>query len=50
MENEKRTVRREVILTKAEAAEIDAAAQSEGMTGATFMRFAALRLARGAGQ
>lgn len=41
---------RQVFLTKAEAREIDAAAQSEGMSAAMFIRFAALRLARGAGE
>ncbi len=39
----------QVFLTKTEAMEIDAAAQSEGMSAAMFLRFAALRLARGAG-
>ncbi len=47
---EKRTEAVEVSLTPSEKAEIIAAARSEGMQVSPFLRFAALRLARGAGQ
>jgi uncharacterized protein (DUF1778 family) len=46
MENDKRTVRVEVLLTKAEAEEIQAAAKSEGFQMGPFMRFAAIKMAR----
>lgn len=41
-----KTARCQVFLTKKEAKEIDAAAQSEGMPVKMFLRFAALKLAR----
>jgi len=46
MEDDARTVRREIVMTEDEAREIDAAAKSEGLKCAPFMRLAALRLAR----
>jgi uncharacterized protein (DUF1778 family) len=46
MKDDMRTVRREVVLSEDEAREIDAAAKSEGLKCAPFMRLAALRLAR----
>lgn len=46
MQDEKRTVRVEVLLTQAEADEIKVAAKSEGFQVGPFLRFAALRVAR----
>lgn len=46
MKDDKRDVRVEVLLTRAEADEISAAAKSEGFQVGPFIRFAAIRLAR----
>jgi uncharacterized protein (DUF1778 family) len=46
MKRGKRNERLEVTMTEAEALEVRTAAESEGLSVATFMRLAALRLAR----
>jgi uncharacterized protein (DUF1778 family) len=46
MQDANRTERMEILLTKAEKAEISAAAKSEGLKMGPFIRVAAIRLAR----